>query len=173
MPSLIRRMIAPTLVCGLLAACTDAPSSVEPSEDRSLIRTLGADGFAALLESTRGDVVLINLWATWCAPCLKEIPDLVELEADLSGRGFRLIGISLDNADAGEQVRSFRDEYFPEFFTYHVGDDDWYELINVLAPDWASVLPTVFVIGRNGELTETLMGGKDYQTFAETVEPLL
>ena len=199
MPSLLRRIAALALIPGLLAACGDssptvgAPSGAvpvdettatgtaatgaadtqAPAEDRSLIRTIDSDGFAAILESARGDVVLLNLWATWCAPCLKEIPDLVALERDLAERGLGVIGISLDDADAGGEVLSFRDEYFPEFFTYHVLDDDWYALLADFAPNWPSVLPTVFVIDRNGELVQTLVGGKDYEAFAAIVEPLL
>ncbi len=174
MPNLLSRIVALSLISMLLAACGESPPAVEaPAEDRSLIGTIDSDGFAAMLESARGDVVLLNLWATWCAPCLKEIPDLVDLEQDLSDSGFRVIGISLDDADAGEDVLSFRDEYFPEFFTYHVLDDDWYALLADFAPNWPSVLPTVFVIDRNGELVETLVGGKDYQAFAAIVEPLL
>ena len=174
MPNLLSRIVALSLISMLVAACGDSPPAVEAAaEDRTLIRTIDSDGFAAMLESARGDVVLLNLWATWCAPCLKEIPDLVELEQDLSDSGFRVIGISLDDADAGEDVLSFRDEYFPEFFTYHVLDDDWYALLADFAPNWPSVLPTVFVVDRNGELVETLVGGKDYQAFAAIVEPLL
>lgn len=199
MPSHLRRIAALALIPVLLAACGDssptvgAPSDAAPvhettatgaaasgaanteapAEDRSLIRTIDTDGFAAMLESARGDVVLLNLWATWCAPCLKEIPDLVELERDLAERGLSVVGISLDDADAGEEVQSFRDEYFPEFFTYHVLDDDWYALLADFAPNWPSVLPTVFVIDRNGELVQTLVGGKDYEEFAAIVEPLL
>lgn len=179
MPSLLRRIVALSLISGLLAACGDSaptvgtPAAEPAAEDRSLIRTIDSGGFAAMLDSARGDVVLLNLWATWCAPCLKEIPDLVALEQDLSARGFQVIGISLDDADAGEEVLSFRNEYFPEFFTYHVLDDDWYALLADFAPNWPSVLPTVFVIDRNGELVGTLVGGKDYQAFSAIVEPLL
>ena len=199
MPSLLRRIAALALIPVLLAACGDSSPTVgtqsdagpvdeatatgaaatgaadtrAPAEDRSLIRTIDADGFNAMLESARGDVVLLNLWATWCAPCLKEIPDLVELERDLAERGLSVIGISLDDADAGDEVLSFRDEYFPEFFTYHVLDDDWYALLADFAPNWPSVLPTVFVIDRNGELAQTLVGGKDYEAFSAIVEPLL
>ena len=184
MPSLVRRIVAVSSILGLLAACGDSPPTVEapaaegpaaqgPAEDRSLIRTIDSDGFAAMLDSARGDVVLLNLWATWCAPCLKEIPDLVALEQDLAERGLSVIGISLDDVDAGDEVQSFREEYFPDFFTYHVLDDDWYALLADFAPNWPSVLPTVFVIDRNGELVETLVGGKDYQAFSAIVEPLL
>ena len=179
MPSHLRCIAALSLISVVLAACGDSPPTVEaptaeaPAEDRSLIRTIDSDGFTAMLESARGGVVLLNLWATWCAPCLKEIPDLVELERDLAERGLSVIGISLDDADAGDEVLSFRDEYFPEFFTYHVLDDDWYALLADFAPNWPSVLPTVFVIDRNGELVQTLVGGKDYEAFSAIVEPLL
>jgi len=159
--------------CLFLVGCSsDAPSS-ETAEDRAEIQPLSTEQFAALLESSRGEVVLVNLWATWCVPCLKEIPELVELEKELSASGFRVVGISLDDTEDAEKVRSFRDEWFPEFRTYHVSDDDWFTLVSIVEPQWNSVLPTSFVLDRSGALSITLTGGKDYQTFAAAVEPLL
>lgn len=156
--------------CGALLACT---GSEVAGVDRSEILPLTAADFSALLSESRGDVILVNLWATWCAPCLKEIPELVELEQNLAERGFRLIGVSLDDLDAGEKVRSFRDEWFPDFSTYHIADDDWYSVVGLVEPKWSSVLPTSFIIDRDGGLAATVTGGQDYAAFEAAVAPLL
>jgi len=148
-------------------------SSQEPQVDAAEIRPLSADGLAALLQANLGDVVLVNLWATWCAPCLKEVPELIELEKKLGPQGFHLVGISLDALDAAAEIKAFRDEWFPDFSTYHTSDEDWFALIEMIDSEWLGVLPTSFVIDRSGELATTLIGGKDYQAFADAVEPLL
>jgi len=151
------------------------PSSAQTpvAADSSEILPIDAASFSSVLEEARGSVVLINLWATWCAPCLKEVPELLKLEAALTDRGFKLIGISLDDVDARDQVRRFRDEYFPSFATYHVTESDWFGLINTIEPNWSSVLPTSLVVNRDGTLVATLTGGKDYEAFAAAVEPHL
>jgi peroxiredoxin len=57
---------------------------------------LTSDGDTFRLSDHRGKVVLLNFWATWCAPCLKEIPDFVALQEELGERGLLIAGVSLD-----------------------------------------------------------------------------
>jgi thiol-disulfide isomerase/thioredoxin len=184
-------------VCLLAAAC-DSDSAIEQAAttetsespvvivsdrypaDAADLRALPRDidsldvaRFSAVLEANRGQVLLVNLWATWCAPCLREIPDLLELEADLSDRGFRLIGISLDDPGSEDKIREFRDEWFPAFRTFHTADEDWYPLVGLLDANWSSILPTSFVLDRDGNVVETLTGGMDHAAFEAAVTPYL
>ena len=64
------------------------------------------------LSEERGHVVAVNLWATWCGPCVSETPALVRLENDLFAQGFRVVGISLDTAsDREARVQAFESAY--------------------------------------------------------------
>lgn len=67
---------------------------------------LDADGRMVELADFRGRVVLLNLWATWCAPCVKEMPALDRLEATMGGADFAVVALSLDRGGA-ELVRPF------------------------------------------------------------------
>ncbi len=58
------------------------------------------------LAAHRGEVVLINIWATWCAPCLVEIPDFIELQEELGAEGLQIVGVSVD-AEGAEVVAPF------------------------------------------------------------------
>jgi len=58
------------------------------------------------LEDFRGQVLLVNFWATWCAPCLRELPSLERLQAMLSGEDFRLLALSIDR-EGGDKVMPF------------------------------------------------------------------
>ncbi|MFN4090847.1 MAG: TlpA family protein disulfide reductase [Alphaproteobacteria bacterium] len=64
------------------------------------------DGAEMTLADFRGKVVLVNLWATWCAPCVKELPDLDRLQAVLGGEDFEVLALSSDRGGA-ETVRPF------------------------------------------------------------------
>ncbi len=146
------------------AVAQRAPADIDP---------LSVDDFEALIETHRGQVTLVNLWATWCAPCLREIPELLELEEDLAERGFSLIAISLDDADAEPMIREFRDKWFPTLRTWHNTSPDWYELIAMLEPNWSGILPTSFLLDRDGQLVETITGGKPYEEFEAAIAPHL
>lgn len=66
----------------------------------------GPDGQAMKLSDLRGKVVLLNLWATWCPPCVKEMPSLDALQAELGGPGFEVVALSLDRGGKA-QVEPF------------------------------------------------------------------
>jgi thiol-disulfide isomerase/thioredoxin len=191
------RWLVPATLGFILAACGTEPDPAEldrtsernsgaaaavtagtaaATELRALpldIDSLDAGQFGAVLEANRGQVLLVNLWATWCAPCLREIPDLLELETKLGEQGFRLLGISLDDPGSEALIREFRDEWFPEFKTFYTANEDWYQLIGVLDTNWSSILPTSFVLDREGAVVETLTGGRDYAAFEAAVSPHL
>lgn len=67
------------------------------------------DGRSVKLSSFRGKVVLLNVWATWCPPCRKEMPTLDRLQAKLGGPGFEVVALSIDRSGPSI-VRSFYDE---------------------------------------------------------------
>jgi thiol-disulfide isomerase/thioredoxin len=81
-------------------------SSPQPVPD---IRFQGADGKPYTLSNFRGKVVLLNVWATWCAPCRKEMPALDRLQQALGGSDFQVLALSLDNGGAAV-VRQFYDQ---------------------------------------------------------------
>ena len=81
-------------------------SSPQPVPD---IRFQGADGKPYTLSNFRGKVVLLNVWATWCAPCRKEMPALDQLQQKLGGAEFEVIALSIDSGGPAA-VRRFYDE---------------------------------------------------------------
>lgn len=102
------RTLAILLVIGALAAAggfalyhnmDQTPSTGEIATDFSLPKL---DGGSGSLSEYRGKLVLVNFWATWCAPCLKEIPLLVEMQERYGTRGLQILGPALDDP---EQVR--------------------------------------------------------------------
>ena len=99
------------MMCALLAAaCSDAGrtgASGEFGVGATLPDVRGAllDGDAVSLRAYRGSPVLVNLWATWCAPCQAEMPYLERVAREYRDTGLRIVGISVDREDALDEVR--------------------------------------------------------------------
>ena len=74
---------------GDMPAREDAPDALTP-------RLLTFDGIEAELASLQGEAYLLNFWATWCAPCLAEMPELIEVSHEFRAQGLQLVTISYD-----------------------------------------------------------------------------
>ena len=88
---------------GAAAACSPPEEQTPPSASSAFSATDTA-GTPVDLASLRGNVVLLNAWATWCKPCRQEIPYLSELQSREGARGLRVVGVSVDTAADREAV---------------------------------------------------------------------
>ncbi|HEX8722571.1 MAG TPA: cytochrome c biogenesis protein/redoxin [Pyrinomonadaceae bacterium] len=138
-----------------------ASPAAEPAPDIALTTV---EGRPLKLSDLRGQVVLLNFWATWCVPCRSEIPSLNAMERDLSGRGFKVLGVT--TSDSAELVREYQKDVKQEY-TVAVGDEG-------AAGRYAvGVLPTTFVIDREGRIRHKVIGEKTRAYFESVVGPLL
>jgi cytochrome c-type biogenesis protein len=133
----------------------------EPAPDIELKTT---DGQPLKLSDLRGQVVLLNFWATWCVPCRSEIPGLNEMQRELAGRGFKVLGVS--TSDSADLVREYQKDVRQDY-TVALGDD------SVAAKYAVGVLPTTFVIDREGRIRHKIIGEKSRAQFEALVRPLL
>ncbi|HEX8353475.1 MAG TPA: cytochrome c biogenesis protein/redoxin, partial [Pyrinomonadaceae bacterium] len=138
-----------------------APPDAEPAPDVELTTT---DGKPLKLSELRGQVVLLNFWATWCVPCRAEIPSLNEMERDLSGRGFKVLGVS--TSDSADLVREYQKDVRQDY-TVAIADDGVANKYSV------GVLPTTFIIDRGGRIRHRIIGEKSRAYFEARVKPLL
>ena len=109
-----------------------------------------ASGKPVRLSDFRGKVVLLNFWATWCAPCRIEIPWFIEFEKAEQSRGFATLGVSLDE-DGWDAIRPYIEQHK---INYRVmaGNNDVAQLYG------AASLPTTFIIDKSGRIAATHVG---------------
>lgn len=155
----------------LLAAAAPAAPGGGPAPAFSLPARGGGE---ISLDEWKGQVVLVNFWASWCRPCLKEIPALQALEAEHRDEGFRLLLVALDEPDDYAGVlQPFTDKWFPGLKSHRRATADMDELVSVLDPAWNELLPTSYVLDRGGAVRARLQGGKSAAEFAAAIAPWL
>lgn len=102
-----------------------------------------------------GKVVLVNLWATWCGPCRKEMPSMEQAFARYQARGFRIAAVSLDEGDAGP-VRAFAKELGLTFDLLQDRSNRSQEVFQAVG------LPHSVLIGRDGRVKWIALGAEDW-----------
>jgi thiol-disulfide isomerase/thioredoxin len=116
----------------------------------------------------RGRVLVVNYWATWCAPCREEIPVFVQMQERYRGRGLQFIGIAIDQPDkVAEFAREFRINY-----PLLLGGVETIELVRQVG-NQAGVLPYTLVIDRTGKLVTRERGGLKEDRLESLIRPLL
>ena len=105
----------------------------------------------------KGKVTVVNLWATWCGPCVIEMPTLAKLAAEYQGKPVEIVAISVDRPDDADKARAFIAKHAPLAF-YH---DPKMALPFAFKPT-ASGMPTTIIYGADGVERGRLAGGADW-----------
>ena len=118
------------------------------------------------LADFRGKVVVLDFWATWCPPCVKEIPHFVELHEQYKDKGVEIVGISLDQAGVSV-VKAFVQKYqinYPILMTDGKVDKAFGGILGI---------PTTFVIDSVGNIRQKYVGYRDKAVFETDIKTLL
>jgi thiol-disulfide isomerase/thioredoxin len=164
---------------GAAAATNSVPASrtpaaavavSEPARDAAPAQLADAVQFRKILDAERGKVVIVNLWATWCSPCLREIPDLVKLQQELAPRGVILIGLGMDEPDQLQNsIEPFRKKRFPALRSYIRNAPDLDTVVSVVDSAWNEILPTTYILDRKGQIAKKIQGARSYAEFRALV----
>ncbi len=125
----------------------------------------GLDGHNLRLSEFKGRAVVIDFWATWCAPCRASLPHLNDVQGRFGGRGLVVLGLSVDDAEP-QSIRRFADRLGLKF-RLAMADE---RVLDLYGP--IRTIPTTFFINRRGEVTRRVVGYIDPETLESYVREL-
>jgi peroxiredoxin len=142
------------LVAGIYFGTNGAPRQ-EPIAAAALrgLALPDADGTEQRIDQWRGKVVIVNFWATWCAPCREEMPEFVKAQTELGPKGLQIVGIAVDQPD---KIRQFAAEIGLNYPTL-VGGFGAMELSKTLG-NTVMALPFTVIVDRQGAIAHTQLG---------------
>ncbi len=125
-----------------------------------------------LLRVKNDTVYMINFWATWCTPCVEEMPDILKFSEEMKNRKFRLILVSMDNPDHLEsRVKPFIRRFEIKDRVILLDDPDANSWIEKVHPDWMGSIPATLFF--SGDFRTLHVDKIDYEGLKKIVEPRL
>lgn len=126
-------------------------------------------GLADLLKNKTDKLRLINVWATWCVPCVQEFSDLVYLNHLYRDRGLQLVTISSDDAKSKDKALGFLEKKQASGLNYIYSGDSKYKMIEAIDPKWQGALPYTIIIEPGGKVIYTKEGAFDVETLKKVI----
>ena len=142
------------LVLAISAVLMSVACGVPPTQQNTVAPAFDLQNIAGgrtTLASYQGKVVVVDFWATWCTPCIKEIPEYTDFYAKNKSRGVEMVGVVFDSGEPSE-IQEFLQKTkvaYPQL----VGADDLLEKYNA-----NQGFPTTFVIGKKGQIVKKVLG---------------
>ena len=145
-------------------------------EDKTVtLNDIDEEGVRNIFINNSGKLRLINLWATWCAPCIIEYPELLKLQRMYGNRDFEFVSISTDRIENREKVMEFLEKENSSIQNFIFNKDEKYELIEIVDPKWEGALPYTLLIEPDGTIIYASQGIVDILSLRKVIveHPLL
>lgn len=144
----------------------EAPLVVEEQKMAPDFSLAELSGGTYTLSESRGKVVILNFWATWCGPCVRETPGFVDLQNEWADQPFEIVGISVDEGGF-DTIRAFVEDYQ---VPYPMVMDD-----GALADEIGGVyaMPSSFIVDKNGAIAHRVVGEFPFEQLRPEIERLM
>ena len=163
------RLAAVLLIALVMSSCDQGPRNEAFKGPWPDLTLPDLSGRPVDLPQFKGQVAMLNFWASWCSPCRQEIPDFLELQNKYAARGFTIVGVAMDDKGAGE-VASFANIYGINYPVLFAGDR--VKEIKGLFPKVRGY-PTTYLMDREGKVVRMIEGPAPMKFWEEQIEKLL
>jgi len=133
------------------------------------IKDINEAGISDLLSNDSGKLRLINVWATWCGPCVQEYEEFVNIHRMFGGRDFEFISISADKAKRRDKALEILQKKHSALDNYIFTNEDKYALIEAVDPEWNGALPYTMLIEPGGAVAWKYQGDVDFHKLRKMI----
>jgi thiol-disulfide isomerase/thioredoxin len=144
--------------------------------DRKQVETvepIDKTGLQKLIKERNGRILFLNIWATWCAPCVEEFPDLVKLSRAYPERELEVVGISADYPDEVEsKILPFIKKHDVPFRILVAKFEHQEDFINGVNPSWSGALPATLIYDQHGNQRLFLVGQGTFERFKKSIDTI-
>lgn len=156
----------------LILGCKNEDSNQENVKIEVI--TAGEKELSELINNRNGKYLFLNIWATWCIPCVEEFPDIVKLSEKYSSEKFDFASLSIDYLEEKDKkVIPFLTKMNAKFSHYINGFKKDEMLINFISEDWSGAVPLTLIYDSSGKQIAFLEGAHTYDQFVEKIESLI
>jgi thiol-disulfide isomerase/thioredoxin len=122
------------------------------------VENIDTSGIKELIRNKSDKLRLINVWASWCGPCVQEFPDLVIIDRIYRSREFEFVSINADKLSRKDNVLKFLQKNEASNKNYIFTSDNNSELVESIDPQWSGALPYTMMIEQGGKVIYRLQG---------------
>jgi peroxiredoxin len=144
-------------------------ASVAWAREPVAVTTIDVAGITGLLKNNSDNLRLINVWATWCGPCVVEFPELIRISRIYKERDFEFVTISADDPDNKERVLKFLKNKQASNTNYIFSTDDKYKLMETIDRAWQGALPYTILIEPGGKVAYAHQGTIDPEALRKII----
>jgi peroxiredoxin len=144
-------------------------AKLEWAKEPVKLDTITAEGIKDLVKNNSDKLRLINVWATWCGPCVAEFPDFVDMNRMYRRRDFEFISISADEPAKKAKALQFLQKSQASNTNYIFNIDDKYKLIEAIDPKWQGALPYTLLVEPGGKIVYAKQGPIDVAAMKKAI----
>lgn len=144
-------------------------AEVQWAKEPVSLQNADAAAITELLKNKTDKLRLINVWATWCIPCVQEFPDLVYINHMYRDRGLQLVTVSSDDAVNKDKALAFLQKKQASGLNYIYSGDSKYKMIEAIDPKWQGALPYTVLIEPGGKIIYSKEGAIDLDTLKKVI----
>ncbi len=150
-------------------------ATIQWAKEPVKLDTISASGIAEIVKNHTDKLRLINVWATWCGPCVAEFADLVTLNHTYRDRGLEFVSISADDPSRTDKALKFLVSKQASGPNYIYTGDDKYKMIDAVDPKWDGALPYTMLVDPDGKIVYAHQGAIDPEELRKIIfnDPLM
>ncbi|MEO8398469.1 MAG: TlpA disulfide reductase family protein [Ignavibacteriaceae bacterium] len=163
------------IFCACLKEVEENPNHLRNSsskkENKIEVKKIGESELQQRIENRNGKILFINVWATWCVPCVEEFPDIVKIANEYKNKDVEFLSLSVDfESQIDSTVIPFLKKLNVNFPVLLINEKESEKIIDLLNRNWSGAIPATFIYDKQGAQKVFLSGAQKFISFKEKID---